>query len=435
MNRCIHRIAALAALLLATPALASNDGDPATQDIPAVVPYDGVLDLDGASFNGQVDMIFTLYGSADGDDPVWQETWSTADERPITVTAGRFSVNLGTFEDIEDVIADAGQVFLGLSVKRPEDEEYTALAGRQRLNPVPYALWGARASNLTVAGAASVGGALTVGGQVTAANVEVDGTVRADRFFIEGVDDQQGRLFSHFGDYLYMGEQDTFGLGLRIEMPVLARFGADLRNGVSVLGGLDVDGGLTLTDGATITGAVGITGSVTLTGGLSATTDIDAGDAFRLDDGAGFTNALRAGDNYLRLGDSGRFNNGLLVLNPTRFDEAVDMQADLDVTGGVGVGGDADVEGNLRVGGAVNLEDCRICISFSNENQGGNQTHACVRLVANSHSGFRTFRQTGELDDDDEFSLAFVCDGGGNSTGADIIEVAEVAADPNNPEP
>ena len=61
----------LASLMLTTPtmALADNDNDPATQDIQSVVPYDGVLDLDGESFNGLADMVFTLYDSADGKYP------------------------------------------------------------------------------------------------------------------------------------------------------------------------------------------------------------------------------------------------------------------------------------------------------------------------------------------------------------------------------
>lgn len=163
---------------------ADNDDNPATEDIPRVVPYDGLLNLDGVGLTGTVDMVFTLYDAASGGNTVWTESWTSANDHPVTVRAGRFSVNLGTYEGIEDVIADAGQVFLGIQVKEPEAENFTALGGRQRLNPVPYALWSAQAADLTVAGSLNVGGTAVVGGELRAA-----GALRAD-----GATDLNGTL-------------------------------------------------------------------------------------------------------------------------------------------------------------------------------------------------------------------------------------------------
>ncbi len=52
--------------------MAFNDGNPATDDLPRVVPYQGVLDWDGQPYNGSVDIQFTLY-TEDGVTSLWNE--------------------------------------------------------------------------------------------------------------------------------------------------------------------------------------------------------------------------------------------------------------------------------------------------------------------------------------------------------------------------
>jgi len=124
---------------LAGPAVAQVDGDPATEDLPRVVPYDGVLNLDGAPYDGQADMRFSLYAAPDGGEPLWSESWNAGDPRPVQVTGGRFAVNLGTFEPMEETLYDAGRIYLGIEVRGDGAADWVALAGRQRINPVHIA--------------------------------------------------------------------------------------------------------------------------------------------------------------------------------------------------------------------------------------------------------------------------------------------------------
>ncbi len=90
-------------------------------------------------------MEFTLYATPDCDPAaagcaVWSES------QDVTLHRGRFSVALGSVVDIRDTIADAEPLFLGIAV------DGVALAGRQRIVPVPYSVWSATAADLTVEG-------------------------------------------------------------------------------------------------------------------------------------------------------------------------------------------------------------------------------------------------------------------------------------------
>lgn len=286
MTRFLRSVFFIAgALCAAGPAWADNDGDPATDNIQRVVPYDGVLDLDGAGYNGLVDVIFTLYDSADGGEAVWTETWSADEERAITITGGRFSVNLGTFEDIETVIADAGQVYLGLQIKLPEAEAYTTLSGRQRLNPVPYALWGAQASNLTVAGDARFEGPATAvsgltvrqgltltGGATMGGTASFSGEINADRIYLQDAEGTS-RLFSHYSSYLRMGASGAFDLGLKVEIPARFDEPVSILDDLSITGDIDSSGDIVTTGDIaardlTLSRGLGVDGDALVTGSL-----------------------------------------------------------------------------------------------------------------------------------------------------------------------
>lgn len=370
MNRIIRNLLIIASLLSAAPAFAGEE-DELVDTIERVVPYDGVLDIDGQAYNGLLDVVFTLYDAADGGESVWTESWTAADGRAVSVAGGRFSVNLGTHEDIEGVIASSELVFLGLAVKRPEDANYTTLGGRQRLNPVPYSLWTTRATHLNVAGTANVGENLVVGGDVTS-----DQKIAADRFFIEGADDVEARLLSHDGDYLFMGTNDgSFGNGLRVQMPAL------FDNGVTHTGFLTANGGMSL-----------------------------AGGGLQMDDGNGFTGALRYADNYLRIGTTNRFGSGTLVETNLR------TTGNADVDGTLNVDSTSRLRGNVTMNGTVSISRCRICINTATG--GLNRTHTCVAMVHNQASGAatRSSVESGAFAAGD-YSMIFLCDGGGTSSG------------------
>ncbi len=277
------------------PAFADNDNDPATESVPRVVPYDGVLDLDGASYNGTIDIVFTLYNAADGGEAVWTETWSTDAERAVSVTGGRFSVNLGTFESIESVITDAGQVYLGLQIKAPDVEEYTDLGGRQRINPVPYAMWSANAANLTIAGDAAVGGAFTAEGNVTAGNnlavgnnVTVDGTLTVEgrgyfetQLTVSGylnsgpirlVDDDGGNSIAMGpeGNWLKIGKGNGWSNGvnivpaLRLSQTLVVDGRSSFDGNMDIDGQLDVLNNVTLRDSLTVGDDLSVSDNVTV---------------------------------------------------------------------------------------------------------------------------------------------------------------------------
>lgn len=122
--------------------------------VPRVVPYDGVLDLDGNGFSGDVDLRFRLHSAAENGEVLWTETWDAdAGTASVTITGGRFSVNLGTHESIEPIIASGTEVYLSLKVRLADDAgNYTTLNGRQRLNPVPFALWSSSGNDLAISG-------------------------------------------------------------------------------------------------------------------------------------------------------------------------------------------------------------------------------------------------------------------------------------------
>lgn len=366
----LTRTAFFLAACIATGAPAfAGDGQPELVDTVArVVPYEGVLDVNGAGFNGLVDIVFTLYGAAEGGEAVWTESWTAAEGRPVAVTGGRFSVNLGSHEDIEAVIAGSAQVFLGLAVKRPEDADFTALAGRQRLNPVPYALWTARATHLDVSGTASVGENLTVAG-----------TLNADDYYIEDPDGGYDPLFSHEGEALALGVNDgSFGAGLRVDMPLTAQYGV------------------------------------------------------QLDDGDGAASALRYTGGRLTIGTMNRFGGELEVMGRLHVRSDGDIDGNLNVDGtatidqAVTLGSTLDVQstsrlrGNVTMNGTVSIAQCRICVNH--QNFGNNRTYQCVAMVSGQRTGSVSRNSTvfgntaiGES------SLLFLCDGGGTASGEGTI--------------
>lgn len=153
---------AAAALALAAGGLAVGisvtshaDGDPATDGVPRVIPYQGVLELDGAPYNGDVEIIFTLHPASSGAATLWTETQS------VSVYNGTFSVSLGTVAPIAATLLAADSLWIGLNV------DGVAMANRQRITPVPYALWSAQSSDFTVARDARVERNLSVIGTST----------------------------------------------------------------------------------------------------------------------------------------------------------------------------------------------------------------------------------------------------------------------------
>lgn len=163
---------------------AHADGDPATDGVPRVVPYEGIVEADGVGVDGALAVRFEIY---DGTVAVWSE------EQTVTVHAGRFAALLGSTTPIDPVFEAADDLTLGVTVLNgPGLDDDVPLSGRQRFVPVPYALWAATSSDLTVArdlfvtrnvevtGATRFNGPLTFDGRNTGGWIEFSDGVGGD---------------------------------------------------------------------------------------------------------------------------------------------------------------------------------------------------------------------------------------------------------------
>lgn len=194
-GRFIAGVMAGIALTVGGTVWAVADGNPATDNVRRVVPYDGILERDGLAVHGPHSLRFALYSTDEAaggtlpDTPLWSEEWSnlgskscTAADCRVTVRTGRFSVQLGRHADIMPTIQNADDVCIAISVRGPS--AWVPLGGCQHIVPAPHALWAASGSNPHIAGALTVVGQLEAGsvrttGAVNAGSVEATGTVRA----------------------------------------------------------------------------------------------------------------------------------------------------------------------------------------------------------------------------------------------------------------
>lgn len=138
-------LSALVSLLLIAAPAAAQDEAP----IDRVVPYSGLLDLDGAPYDGPVQMRFRLYTAAEGRqgddcaaDPgcTWQETHPA-----VEVRSGRFAVDLGRFAaGLAAAIQTDRQLYVEMAVRRPEPDDpppWITLGRRQPLAPAPLSMY------------------------------------------------------------------------------------------------------------------------------------------------------------------------------------------------------------------------------------------------------------------------------------------------------
>ena len=147
-------------------AFALADGDYATQTVVGpelLLPYDGVLMVDGEGFTGARDIKFELYlDQTATSTSVWSETLS------VQVYRGNFSVVLGTDTSLTDTLLDAEQLYVGMTIIEKDDAGtiLNALTGRQAIEAAPYAAWAAKASDFNVTGSLTVGaGAFITGAE------------------------------------------------------------------------------------------------------------------------------------------------------------------------------------------------------------------------------------------------------------------------------
>lgn len=148
---------------------------------PRAIPYNGILEFNGQTFTGQADIQFTLTDD-NGCELV-------EDHDNVPIYAGRFAVNLGSVAgDIDPCVFDANAIYLQMAVRGGDSSDpHVALAGRQRITPVPFSYWAAEGSNFRIDGnlqadTATVQGHLnaqsaTVTNNLTAGSLRTDGTL------------------------------------------------------------------------------------------------------------------------------------------------------------------------------------------------------------------------------------------------------------------
>lgn len=190
------------------------DGNSATISLPQAIPYNGRLEFDGVPFNGEVGIRFQLFDGPDDVSPEWSGDYD------VTVYNGTFSVLLGSdgAPDFAEVLSNADRFELGmtlLSVGGVPLDTPIALAGRQALFPVPFALHAQEAADFAVnrdlfvarnvdvigttrlrgavtanssieATGALSGAALSVAGTVTAASLDINGAATAHSLTLDG---------------------------------------------------------------------------------------------------------------------------------------------------------------------------------------------------------------------------------------------------------
>jgi hypothetical protein len=107
-----------------------------SSEIPSLIAYQGVLELQGQPVNGVKTLRFYLYKN--NTEVVWQETHET------TLVSGRFSLLLGSKTtapnqvSIHQVLNRGWDMYLRIAIV--ENGQETLLDGSQRLTPTPYSI-------------------------------------------------------------------------------------------------------------------------------------------------------------------------------------------------------------------------------------------------------------------------------------------------------
>ncbi len=178
-------LCALLAALVAATSPARADGDPRTDSVPRMMPYEGYLELDGAPVDARGDdalhLLFALYDSPEAAEPVYTQPLV------VEVYAGSFTATVGPVGQgpdggaraIADVVTAADDLHLGLTLLGDPDDpaDDIPLSRRQPIRATPYALWTTAATDLSVADEAQIDGDLTVGGALAAGGLQVGGDV------------------------------------------------------------------------------------------------------------------------------------------------------------------------------------------------------------------------------------------------------------------
>jgi hypothetical protein len=115
MRRFKPSISAVIVVVLVLGAVAFSFG----ASVPQIINYQGTLSNKTGPVTGQVNMVFRVYSSATGGNPLWSETWSSTatPANPVIVTNGAFNVMLGSLTPFSATFfADHPKTYLGTTV-------------------------------------------------------------------------------------------------------------------------------------------------------------------------------------------------------------------------------------------------------------------------------------------------------------------------------
>ena len=208
-------------LSFASTHTALADGNPATDQVPRLVPYQGTLEKDGVAVTGQVQMTFGIFDGATSTTPAWTEKLA------VNVYSGRFMALLGSTTvasatNLAKAIANADDLYLRVTLNNASGD--VALSNRQRFLPTPFAIWATASTNLQATSInAPTGNPLTLN-NTTKTEVQVGGNIRLKGYDVtlspwdSGPRGDGGRaLVLDTGDTLAVNFSGDFAGGVRME--------------------------------------------------------------------------------------------------------------------------------------------------------------------------------------------------------------------------
>jgi len=321
------------------------DGSRATQTIVGsdiIVPYDGTLAIDDAPATGTKEIRFELFETSTGGAAEWTET------QTVTFYDGRFSVGLGSSTSLTDTILDAEKLWLAMTIIDTNGSGAPveiAMAGRQAIEPAPFAAWAINSADLQVAGDLDVDVNMEVAGSLNARSGAVllggdnDGSTAALQ--VGRADGLGGRIL--FDDNEIDNTAGTMAINVNSGNGVIVGSGGLTVTGSSVIEGTGrIDGDFS-TRGDVALGD-GTNDDTTVSGALVTTEDMIAGGAYLPkyrnwngtfgDGGAGIFNDDNAFKALMIVGnDSSTTGAG------TSVDRRVYLYDDVTISGDLTVGG------------------------------------------------------------------------------------------------
>ncbi len=304
---------------------------------PRVIPYNGVLNFNGETFTGLVDLRLDV---TDDEGCSFEE-----EHADVEVFAGRFSLDIGqVIGGVPVCVFNSDRIFVEVGVRNGDEEgPYAVLGGRQKINPAPFAYWAAEGSNFQTDNGAQVTGDLTILGQTT---LQTLSTISLSTTDIQGPISNTNGSVTMNDTVRISGVLGTDNDPLLIDTPV--QFDGAFLTDVQLNGGLDLTGTLgannvvdfTVAGGMEITGGVTGQNNVVVRGTLSDSnsTSVTIADGLQVNGGMNVNNAVSMGNN-LRVEGSINRNGGDVSINDG-----------LSVTNSAVIGGDLQVNGQaMRV--------------------------------------------------------------------------------------